>query len=276
VARINALLTEGVKEVVLAGVHIGDYQDDKYGSEPGPEGLIEQILLRTSLPRLRLSSLEPVEVTDRLIELCQDSRICSHFHMSIQSACTPTLQRMKRNYGAAEVEFSLKRIAREFPDAFVGMDFIVGFPGESESEFMDSFTRLSYLPWTKIHVFPYSERPGTYANRLDEKNAPKEIGERAKRLQALSLERHAQAGLNQVGKDKEVLVLKQKDGAYQGLSRDYWPVQIESLKPLTSGEEIRVRIQGFDSSSSLKAKNSLFGVPLDLLSGPEMQASTHS
>lgn len=213
--RVQTLLDEGVREVVLTGVHIGDY-------EFGLENLVEDILLHTRLPRLRLTSLEPVEVSSRLLELYQDPRLCPHFHMSIQSASTSVLTRMKRQYDASAVEKSLCDIAVRVPGAFVGMDVIVGFPGEGEEEFLETYSRLNDLPWTRLHVFPYSERPGTYAMRLDGKNERSVIARRAERLRGLSRERYERMALRQVGLRKRVLILR--DG--RGLSRDYWPVNL--------------------------------------------------
>ncbi|MCB0412408.1 MAG: MiaB/RimO family radical SAM methylthiotransferase, partial [Bdellovibrionales bacterium] len=148
VQRVQALYQQGVREVVLTGVHIGDYEDVNLKLED----LIETLLKKTFMPRFRLSSLEPVELSDRLLELYQDPRMCPHFHMSIQSAQTKVLKDIKRNYGAQEVEESLEKIALRLPRAFVGMDVIVGFPGESEAEFQETHDRLASLPWTRIHV----------------------------------------------------------------------------------------------------------------------------
>src|SRR5262249_38656727 len=152
---------QGVKEVVLTGVHIGDYED----GEKRLEDLIEAVLARTKISRIRLTSFEPPEVSDRLIELYSDPRLCRHFHMSIQSANSKVLKDMKRYYTAEQVEGVLNKIAYQVPGSFVGMDVIAGFPGESEEEFEDTFERLERLPWTRIHVFPYSQRPGTFATR---------------------------------------------------------------------------------------------------------------
>jgi len=113
------------------------------------------------MPRIRLSSLEPIEISDRLLEMYSDERLCPHFHMSIQSANTKVLSDMKRKYSSQDIESALIKIHKKIKDPFVGMDIIAGFPDESDEEFEDTFQRLKGTPWTRMHVFPYSERPGT-------------------------------------------------------------------------------------------------------------------
>lgn len=228
VGRVSELHTKGFQEVVLTGVHIGDY-------EFGLENLVEAILQKTNIPRIRLSSLEPIEVSDRLLELYQDQRLCPHFHMSIQSATTSVLARMKRKYTAEEVEGSLQRIQDKVQNAFVGMDVIVGFPGESQDDFAETYQRLSYLPWSRIHVFPYSERPGTYAVKLADKNNGSVIKLRSERLRQLSLDRMQAAAQAQVGKRKKVLLLR-SGNRLQGLSRDYWHIELEKDIPFSNLE----------------------------------------
>ncbi len=219
VARLNELMAAGAKEVVLTGVHIGDYED----GEKRIEDLVEVVLKTTAIPRIRLSSLEPVELTARLLDLFSNPRLCPHFHMSIQSAATATLQRMHRQYAAADVEQALLRINNALPSAFVGMDVIVGFPGETDIEFQESYERLARLPWTRIHVFPYSERPGTKALKLDGVVQPRERVRRAQFLRNLSSQRFEQHGKALVGAKLNVMGLR----GGRGLADNYWPVEYE-------------------------------------------------
>ncbi len=235
--RVNELLSQGIREIVLTGVHIGDY-------EFGLENLIEDLLLKTRVPRLRLTSLEPIELNERMFELFEDPRLCPHFHMSIQSASTRILHRMKRKYTAEQVEKALNDISERVPQAFVGMDVIVGFPGENEAEFLQTYSLLSRAPWTRIHVFPYSERPSTYAVRLDEKIDKITIDRYADRLRQLSHERVIAAARKQLGQQKKTLVLKNN----RGLSRDYWPIEMSGDSELLSGlfnSEIKTIISDF-------------------------------
>ncbi|MEO5971732.1 MAG: radical SAM protein, partial [Bdellovibrionia bacterium] len=154
---------------------------------------LEMILKETSLERLRISSLDPSEITPSIIALMENNpRLCPHFHVSLQSPHSRILRLMKRNYDADTVESCLRRIAKmpaPVGGIFVGMDIITGFPGETEEEFEWGFNRLKELPWSRLHVFPYSERTGTPATRLP-KSVPQHIRVlRARRLSQLSMER---------------------------------------------------------------------------------------
>ncbi len=259
VKRLRELQTQGASEVVLTGVHIADYEDESRPSgKQHLAALIETVLKETDIPRIRLSSLEPGELTSEIMDFYQDPRMCAHFHMSIQSANTSVLGGMKRRYTQDDVSTSLRMIHDRLPHAFVGMDVITGFPGETEAAFEDTFTCLESLPWTRIHVFPYSERPGTKAAALmQELSVPKSMrAARAARLRELSSERFARAGLAQIGTHKDVLVLKT---GVSGLSRDYWPVQFQNPSPELSGQEVKVEITGYDHSDASRMDGVLIG-----------------
>lgn len=249
VQKIQEFERQGLNEVVLTGVHVGDYEHEHEGKKILLEDLVEYVLANTQIPRIRLTSLEPIELTDRLIDLYSDSRLCPHFHMSIQSANTKVLSDMKRKYTAEDVESSLNKIYAKLKNPFVGMDVIVGFPGESHEEYEDTFNRLSRTPWTRIHVFPYSERPGTRALKIDPKVPQPLIKLRAERLRDLSSERYSQIALQQIGCQKKVLILKSKARGAVGLSRDYWPVDVE-VSPEFEGQEVLVTITGYDQSNA--------------------------
>lgn len=241
-ARIRELEAGGVREVVMTGVHIADYRD----GENVLEDLVEQVLAKTTVPRLRLSSLEPGEVSGRLLDLYRaNDRLCRHFHMSIQSANSKVLKDMKRQYTAEAVESSLQEIAERVPGSYVGMDVIAGFPGESDEEFIDSLERLRRLPWTKLHVFPYSQRPGTFAARRQDQVPQVAIKRRAQMLRELSSERLAASAAAQVGQVKQALSLR--NGGL--LTRDYWNVVSEGQFPLNS--ELLVRITGVGAGNQL-------------------------
>ncbi|MCC7405007.1 MAG: tRNA (N(6)-L-threonylcarbamoyladenosine(37)-C(2))-methylthiotransferase MtaB [Bdellovibrionales bacterium] len=256
VARVRELEAHGLAEVVLTGVHIGDYFDERVSERPGPEPLLRELLKRTRVPRIRLSSLEPTEVSDELLELYQDDRLCPHFHLSIQSACDAVLTGMKRQYSAQQVEAALERVAQRVPQVFVGMDVIAGFPGETSEQFGETVARLAATPWTRIHVFPYSERPGTFAARLPHPIERAEVLKRARELRELSSVRYAEQALAQIGQTKRVLILAGQAG--QGLSRDFWPVQIEGEAGLP-GTELTIRIQGYDHSDQGRLEGCLRG-----------------
>lgn len=262
VNRINDLYAEGSREVVLTGVHIGDYEDQIGDRKYVMEDLLESLLAKTKMPRFRLSSLEPVEVSERLLDLYQDSRLCPHFHMSIQSANTDVLFHMKRKYTQEDVQKSLRAIADRVPGSFVGMDVITGFPTETEEQFQDTYDCLKDLPWTKLHVFPYSERQGTRAAALDVSVYPHIRAERAARLRELSLQRYTEQAQLQVGTIKKVLVLKNAAKGGQGLSHDYWPVDIlgaDSFVDHWAGQEIDLKVTGYDHSNKQHMEGHLVG-----------------
>ncbi|WP_374032955.1 radical SAM protein [Bdellovibrio bacteriovorus] len=262
VNRINDLYAEGSREVVLTGVHIGDYEDQIGDRKYVMEDLLENLLAKTKMPRFRLSSLEPVEVSERLLDLYQDSRLCPHFHMSIQSANTDVLFHMKRKYTQADVQKSLRAIADRVPGSFVGMDVITGFPTETEEQFQDTYDCLKDLPWTKLHVFPYSERQGTRAAAMDVSVYPHVRAERAARLRELSIQRYTEQANLQIGSMKRVLVLKNAAKGGQGLSHDYWPVDIsgaESFLDHWAGQEVDVKVTGYDHSNKQHMEGHLIG-----------------
>ena len=221
VSSIQEHYQKGVSEVVLTGVHIGDYQipDDNC---KGLVELIRILLEKTEIPRIRLSSLEPIELSDELLDICSSSpRICPHFHLSVQSAHSEVLQRMKRKYKAEDVENTLMDIYTKMPEAFVGMDIIAGFAGESQQQFEDTYMLLKNCPWTKIHVFPYSPRRYTYAEKAYPSWPRSLIMKRASLIRRLSDDRLRQEQKKQVGKVKQVLPFKSS----KGISRDYWTVK---------------------------------------------------
>lgn len=241
VARVDDLHRKGFQEVVLTGVHCGDYEDE----EAGFADLVREVLAKTQIPRVRLSSLEPIEVTPPLWELFGDERLCPHVHVSLQSANTKVLGHMKRKYGQPEIERFFDSFRRHIPEGFIGMDVIVGFPGETEDEFEDTCEFLGRQPWTRIHVFPYSIRPGTTAAKRTDHLKETVIQSRAKKLRTLSAERQARMAQMQRGRVKKVLVLEKPSYGAQGLSRDYWPVQIEELEfSRYVNQEIQVEITG--------------------------------
>lgn len=226
IQKIKELESQNAKEVVLTGVHIGDYADETFPSAvKGLEDLVESVLKQTSIPRIRLSSLEPIELSDRLVDLFKNPRLCAHFHMSIQSANTEVLKEMKRKYSEQEVRSSLEKISNHVPNSFVGMDVIAGFPTETDEQFENTYKVLSETPWTRLHVFPYSERQGTRAATLNQVHQMKRK-ERAQRLRELSLHRLQSEALKQIGTIKSVLVLNKPSTSYQGVSRDYWNVHL--------------------------------------------------
>lgn len=250
VERIQELVKQGRKEVVLTGVHIGDYEDGANENKKALEDLVESVLKKTSIQRIRLSSLEPVELSDRLLDLYSDDRLCKHFHMSIQSANTEVLAQMKRKYTQKDVVQALNQIEKRLKNSFVGMDVIAGFPTETQQQFEDTYKTLSDLAWTKIHVFPYSERQGTRAAVLNQ--IPfHERKERASQLRQLSHHRYQSEMLKQMQHNDSALMLNDEvthNGVVyrEGLTRNYWPVLVPQSFSNTVGDEVNVKIASLE------------------------------
>lgn len=258
VREVNELVAAGVKEVVLTAIHAADF--DGAGAR-GFTGLVEKVLRETRVPRLRLTSLDPAEIPDALLELMErESRLCAHFHVSLQSANDRVLGAMKRGYGVQEIEERLAAIAGRLPHAFVGMDVIAGFPGETDEEFEDTYRRLERLPWSRAHVFPFSVRRNTAAARLVEGGlaVPQhKIAERAKRLRELSARKLAATLEARVGSVVEILV-EGKELEWQGrkvssgYTRSYFKVIIAGRH--RANELKRVRIVGRLGEDNLKGE----------------------
>jgi threonylcarbamoyladenosine tRNA methylthiotransferase MtaB len=257
VSELRALHARGLKEVVLTAIHAADYESDGLDFT----GLVEKVLRETEIPRLRLTSLDPGEIPDRLLELMEtEPRLCPHFHVSLQAANSRVLAGMKRGYDADAVEERLTTIARKLPHAYVGMDLIAGFPGETDEEFADGLARLERLPWTKAHVFPFSVRRNTAAARLvlAGRGVPdREISDRARALRELSARKLSVALQSRVGSVMEVLT-EEKEAKWegrkvsQGHSRSYFKVLIPGKQ--TANELVRARIVGVAGAENLKGE----------------------
>jgi len=260
VKRVQELVDSGIQEVVLTGVHIGDYRDQNATLD----NLVENILVKTTVPRLRLTSLEPIEISDRLLELYTHPRMCRHFHLSIQSASTSVLQAMKRRYTQKHVVEILNRIQQKLPDAFVGMDVIAGFPSETDADFLNTYQVLAEHSWTKLHVFPYSERKGTRAAQMEQ--MPVAVRKsRARRLRELSNIRFEQVAEAQKKQTKWVLFLHSADQAfYRGMSRDYWTVLVpksdtQGVSNIETNTEYPVQVIAYQPRREQKLEGYLIG-----------------
>ena len=159
VQEVQALVTGGFREIVITGVQISSYSANGHSLYDLTTALLE----RTDVPRLRLTSIAPWEFDHRLLDLWADSRLCRHVHMSLQSGCTATLHRMRRPYTAETYASVVEMIRHAVPDVAITTDVIVGFPGETCREFEESLRFVERMEFAKVHVFPYSARPGTEA-----------------------------------------------------------------------------------------------------------------
>jgi threonylcarbamoyladenosine tRNA methylthiotransferase MtaB len=192
VSAVRAREEESVREVVLTGTQLGAYrpahQTDRGNgtASSGPRVLLQALLAETAVPRLRLSSLQPQDITPDLLSLWEDPRLCRHFHLALQSGSDAVLSRMRRRYTADDFRRALALIRRHVPDAAVTTDVIVGFPGESEADFEETYVFCREAAFAGLHVFPYSRRPGTGAARMGDQVPEPVKRERTRRLLTLA------------------------------------------------------------------------------------------
>lgn len=210
-AQAATLHAAGFAELVLAGVHLGSWGRD-LGDRQGLAGLAAFLLERLPALRLRLGSLHPEELTPALLELlAAQPRLRRHLHVSLQSGSDPVLERMRRPYRAADARRAVLAAAAAAPDCGLGADVIVGFPGETESEFQQTCDLLEELPLTYLHVFRYSPRPGTDAAALPGSVAPEIVTGRAERLRRHAQERRRRFAVSLIAQRREATVEARSD-----------------------------------------------------------------
>ncbi len=229
VAQVGRLAGSGYAEIVLTGIHIGGYGADLAPATSLLE-LVRRIETETSVARLRLGSVEPTEIPDELIaQVAGSSTLCPHFHIPLQAGDDAVLKRMNRHYGTAFFRSLVGRIHRSVPEAAIGLDVIVGFPGESEEEYDNTYRLIEDLPVSHLHVFPFSRRPGTPAAAMPGQLSGDIIKERAARLRALGEKKNRQFAERFIGQTLEVIVESgQADGVCRGVSRNYLTVRFNA------------------------------------------------
>ena len=232
VKEAEEISKKGVKEIVITGIHIASYGKDL----PGNISLIHLLEALNAVPtiqRIRLGSLEPKLMTKEFIErLVKLEKICDHFHLSLQSGCNATLARMNRRYTTEEFYEVVTMLRQAYPNVSLTTDIIVGFPGETEEEFEETYQFLQKVQFYKMHVFKYSPRSGTKAAQMKEQidGNKKEI--RSNRLLELSDKNQQEQNKKEIGKVVEVLWEEYKDGYYIGHTTNYEEVKINTQEQL--------------------------------------------
>ena len=245
-AQMDRFVAAGYKEVVLTGIHLG-----QWGRDLAPPRSLADLLRSLqdkgcSLPlRLRLSSLESIEWTEELLSaLAGFPGLCPHFHVPLQSGDATVLSRMHRPYGPGDFADVLIELHHRFPEAALGADVMVGFPGEDESHFQNTVRLINGLPLTYLHVFPYSPRPGTPAARWPDRVEGNELKRRAHLLQALGAQKREAFRKRFVGRCVEVLVEScDKSGMWRGTTANYLQVRFAGSPNIAAGAFVRVRIR---------------------------------
>lgn len=240
VEQARAAAAEGGKEIVLTGVNIGDF-----GKSTGETffDLVKALDAVEGIERYRISSIEPNLLTDEIIEFVSRSRrFMPHFHIPLQSGSDDVLALMRRRYDTALFASKISRIKEVMPDAFIGVDVIVGTRGETEEFFENAYRFIESLDITQLHVFSYSERPGTQALKIDHVVTPDEKHKRSQRLLALSEEKTKAFYTRHIGQTMSVLMEKSKPGApMHGFTANYIRVEVEN-EPSLDNQLVTVRL----------------------------------
>ncbi len=232
IEEIKKIAKAGIKEVVITGIHIASYGKD-FEQDYALIDLLEQINKIEGIQRIRLGSIEPLLMTKEFISrLSKLEKICHHFHLSLQSGCNETLKRMNRRYTCEEFEEIVKILRNQYEDVILTTDIIVGFPGESEEEFEQTYQFLEKIRFYKMHIFKYSERKGTKAAQLPQQIDGKIKEQRSQKLIQLSNENQEFYNKKYIDKEVEVLFEEEKNGYYQGHTRNYILALMKSKKSL--------------------------------------------
>ena len=238
-AHLKELGAAGFKEVVLTGIHLGCY-----GLDLAPQthlaALLTRLVAEGCVHRLRLSSIEPNELTDEIVGLAAPNSgaptaICSHFHMPLQSGDDHILKQMHRPYTSQFYCDRVEAIVRQVPDVAIGSDVLVGFPGETDSAFENTIRLIESLPLAYLHVFPFSRRKGTAAYGFTNQVAPAIIKQRCRRLRQLGHEKKTAFYRKFIGRPLEVLIeraQRSEHGWLRGISHNYIPVLIQGPESL--------------------------------------------
>lgn len=257
ITTVQRLTDNGYQEAVLTGIHLGAYGLD-LTSASSLTGLVDRLETETSIPRLRLGSIEPNELTEALLaRFVRSKRLCPHLHIPLQSGCDTVLKRMRRRYTADFYCTVVKQAVTDLPDAFIAADLIAGFPGETETEFETTYRLVEHLPLADLHVFPYSRRPGTPAAEMPDQVPPAVISRRAEQLRHLADQKRAAFQQRFIGQTLQVLGQRHdpRHGLVTGLSRNYlelhYPGGVELLNRevtvLVTGIEKGMLVGGLDS-----------------------------
>ncbi len=240
IEEIKKIAKEGIKEVVITGIHVASYGKD-FKEDIGLIDLLEKVNEVEGIERIRLGSIEPTIITEEFLErLTKLEKICDHFHLSLQSGCDETLKRMNRRYTTEEFRKSTNLLKKAYPNASLTTDIIVGFPGETDEEFEKTYNFLKEIDFYKMHIFKYSQRKGTKAAVM-----PKQIDgnikeQRSRRLIELSDQNEKRHNEKYIGKEVKVL-FEEKEGDYiKGHTTNYMVVKVPYIEIENTIERVKI------------------------------------
>ncbi len=254
--HIRCLKQAGFHEVVLSGVHLG-----AYGLDLSPQTRLSDLLVRirdlNDFDRVRLSSIEPLELTQEIVDLVAESEIfCNHFHIPLQSGDDHVLEKMHRDYSRSFFEELIYKIKERIPDAAIGADILIGFPGETENAFENTYSLIGKLPVTYLHVFPFSPRPGTAADKYPQKVPARTIKARCEKMRRLGDEKKKAFYKKFTGKTAQVLIEGKRDnttGLLKGITSNYIPVHV-------AGEDTLFNTLVQVTIEKIKKDHTVFGI----------------
>ena len=227
ISKINNASRNNIKEVVLTGTQLGNYGFDLKNTNL--KELIKQVLIKTSIERIRVSSLQPKEIDNELLDIWKsNNRLCPHFHLPLQSGSDQILKKMRRRYSSEEFIQITSLIKKYLPQASITTDVIVGFPSEKEEDFENTLYTINKSNLNNLHVFPYSVRPKTTAFYLKDHNSPEVIKSRSRELNKISKLITTKSMRNIIGKKRSILW--EGKNMNSGLTEDYYRVIRKSVK----------------------------------------------
>ena len=227
ISKINNASRNNIKEVVLTGTQLGNYGFDLKNTDL--KELIKQVLIKTSIERIRVSSLQPKEIDNELLDIWKSNdRLCPHFHLPLQSGSDQILKKMRRRYSSEEFIQITSLIKKYLPQASITTDVIVGFPSEKEEDFENTLHTINKSNLNNLHVFPYSVRPKTTAFYLKDHNSPEVIKSRSRELNKISKLITTKSMRNIIGKKRSILW--EGKNMNSGLTEDYYRVIRKSVK----------------------------------------------
>lgn len=239
-AEVKRIADNGYREVVLVGINLSAYGQD--------EGLnladaVECVCAQEGIERVRLGSVEPEQMDEPMIKrLAAQPKFCPQFHLSLQSGCDNTLKAMNRHYDTAEYSKIVSNIRKTFDNSTITTDVMVGFAGETEEDFKASMDFVKQTGFAKVHVFPYSRRKGTVADKAPNQIAPNIKEQRAKEMGELVAKSRAEFLKTQVGMTESVLIERLRHGYLEGYTKNYTPVHIISDDENLCGQIVNVKI----------------------------------
>ena len=245
-AGLSDYIEAGFREIVLTGIHLGIYGMNLL-PRTSLDRLLEEIIKLPGLGQIRISSIEPMELSRRVIDLAADSeKIAPHFHICLQSGSDRILSEMRRPYKAAEFAELVEYVRKKLPHAGIGTDVISGFPGETEEDHRITYEFIKSLPFTYLHVFPYSDRSGTAASVMEDKVKPEISSLRCRELRLLSSELQSSFRKSMTGEMLRVLTLSSE---VRGMRRALTANYLDALLPREVAENVLVKARALKESA---------------------------